>query len=89
MPAHFIALYLYTHNRFRKGDILSSVSFHAVSHIYGCLKVSRFDSLYDTIYRMVIENCQEFRSRASEISSLNNRAMMFCLKGDMTGDMTF
>ena len=30
--------------------------------------VSRFDSLYDTIYRIVIENCQEFRSCALEIS---------------------
>ena len=36
MPAHFIVLYLHTHNRFRKGDILTSVSFHAVSQIYGC-----------------------------------------------------
>ena len=40
IPAHFIDLYLYTHNRFRKGDILPSVSFHAMSQIYGCLNHS-------------------------------------------------
>ena len=36
-PLHFIALYSYTHNIFRKGDIWTSISFHAVCQIYGCL----------------------------------------------------
>ena len=38
IPAHFVALYLYTHNRFQKGDIQTSVSFHTVPQIYGYLK---------------------------------------------------
>ena len=42
IPAHFIALYLYTHDRFRKGDILTSVAFHAVSQIYECLNSLMF-----------------------------------------------
>ena len=50
--------------------------------------VSHFDSLYDTIYRTVIENCQEFRSCASEISPFYHRAMGFCVTGGMTFDVS-
>ena len=42
IPAHFIDLYLYTHDRFRKEDILTSVSFHAVSQICRCLNSLTF-----------------------------------------------
>ena len=84
IPVHFIALYSYTHNRFRKRDILTSVASHAVSQFMDFYIVSSFDSLYDKIYRMVIENCQEFLSCALEISSFHHRAMVFCVTGDRT-----
>ena len=79
-PAHSIALYLYTHNRFRKGDILTSISFQAVSQICG-----RLNSLMTAYTIQFIEWLSKLaRIFASELSPFYHRAIVFCVTGDIT-----